>query len=272
MTEDNTGRNIVVAGPYWTWALPMLLLVLVAVILYNDSNIDVFFTINAFSKLTGDRIWALLTFLADGLVAFVLLFPLIQKNPRIVWAIFTAVLLNTLIGQSLKHLTHVPRPPKIIDPGQIHMIGPAWTSNAFPSGHASMIFILAGAFILTARRWWIRIILLAAASLIAMSRIVVGVHWPLDVLAGAFIGWLVIWLSLKLSFWTRWGWTSWRPKLFGALLLAACLVLFFMRYTGYDHILLEQRIIAGFFSILGFFEYLKLYGIELLHRRPGSLS
>ncbi|MFN2645594.1 MAG: phosphatase PAP2 family protein, partial [Burkholderiales bacterium] len=60
------------------------------------------------------------------------------------------------------------------------------------------------------------------ATVAALSRSVVGVHWPLDILAGAFGGWLAAVLALELARRTaRFGgrpavqWTV-------ALFLAAC--------------------------------------------------
>jgi len=264
MPDSKSDKNILEAGPYWTWIVPLFFLSCMAVIFWNDTNIDVFFVINGFSDVTGDKLWAFLTFFSDGLVTFVILLPWIRKKPRIIWAVLTAALLYTVIGQTIKHLANVPRPPKIIAPEHFHVIGPAWVTNSFPSGHASMIFILAGVFFFTTKKVWLRPFLLAFASLVAMSRIVVGVHWPLDVLAGAIIGWISIWVSLKLSYLTRWGWTGWRPKIIGAILLFGCVLLFFHDYTGYDQVLTEQRMIAVFFFIIGSLEYAKLFGINIL--------
>ncbi len=263
MTDHQTNKNILTAGPYWTWGFPIFLLACMAVILWNDTNLDVFFVINGFSGITGDKLWALLTFFSDGLVTVVILLPWIRKKPRIIWAVLMAALIYTIFGQAIKHLAQVPRPPKILAPEHFHLIGPGWTSNSFPSGHASMVFILAGVFFFTTSKIWLRPVLLVFASLVAMSRIVVGVHWPLDVLAGAVIGLISIWISLKLSYFTRWAWTAWRPKIIGAILLAGCVLLFFLDYTGYDHVLTEQRIIAVVFFIIGSFEYLKLYKTNL---------
>ncbi len=60
------------------------------------------------------------------------------------------------------------------------------TDPSFPSGHAATSF--AGATMLSAfaPRYWPAFYLLAVG--IAFSRIYVGVHWPLDVLAGAALG------------------------------------------------------------------------------------
>jgi membrane-associated phospholipid phosphatase len=263
MNENQTNKNILTAGPYRTWGIPLFLLACMAVILWNDTNIDVFFIINGFSGLTGEKLWALLTFFSDGLVTFVILLPWIRSKPRIVWAVLMAALISTVFIQAIKHLAQVPRPPDFLAPEHFNLIGPGWTSNSFPSGHASMVFVLAGVFFFTTSKIWLRPILLVLASLVAMSRIVVGVHWPLDVLAGVVIGWISIWIALKLSYITRWAWTAWRPKIIGAILLAGCVLLFFMDYTGYEHVLTEQRIIAVVFFIIGSFEYIKLYRMPL---------
>ena len=59
-------------------------------------------------------------------------------------------------------------------------------SHSFPSGHATTSFACATVLALTFPRLWLPLFVLAAA--IAWSRVYVGVHFPLDVLAGAVLG------------------------------------------------------------------------------------
>jgi undecaprenyl-diphosphatase len=75
-------------------------------------------------------------------------------------------------------------------------------TSSFPSGHAtsSMIFYLALALALTAHTRWNR---LAAAGavllslLIGISRVMLGVHWPSDVIGGWAFGMLWVLLTLR---------------------------------------------------------------------------
>ncbi len=62
----------------------------------------------------------------------------------------------------------------------------ASVGNSFPSGHAATSF--AGAIILGYLFHRALPGLLALAALVAVSRVYVGVHYPLDVLAGAALG------------------------------------------------------------------------------------
>jgi undecaprenyl-diphosphatase len=59
--------------------------------------------------------------------------------------------------------------------------------GSFPSGHATFYMCLAVAIFFVNRKfgWWA----ILTALFIGVSRIVSGVHWPLDILAGFFIGW-----------------------------------------------------------------------------------
>lgn len=77
-------------------------------------------------------------------------------------------------------------------------------SQSFPSGHAtsSMIFYMVMALTLTAGTRWHR---LAAAGafilslLIGISRVMLGVHWPSDVVGGWSFGLLWVLLTLRIA-------------------------------------------------------------------------
>jgi undecaprenyl-diphosphatase len=62
-------------------------------------------------------------------------------------------------------------------------------SQSFPSGHAATSF--AAATVIAAAAPRLRVPLYVLAALIAWSRVYVGVHYPLDVIAGAIYGTLL---------------------------------------------------------------------------------
>jgi undecaprenyl-diphosphatase len=69
-------------------------------------------------------------------------------------------------------------------------------SGAFPSGHAATAFAAATVIAWASRRLAIPVYVLA--TLVAWSRVYVGVHWPLDVIGGAVLGTLVAIALLRL--------------------------------------------------------------------------
>lgn len=65
-----------------------------------------------------------------------------------------------------------------------------------PSGHAAFFFALALAVFFTNKKWgyWF----FAGALLIGIARIFIGIHWPLDILAGAAVGLISAFLIKKI--------------------------------------------------------------------------
>ena len=80
-------------------------------------------------------------------------------------------------------------------------------TSSFPSGHAtsSMIFYLTVALTLTVGTRWHRAAAGAAillSLLIGISRVMLGVHWPSDVIGGWAFG--LLWVLLTLRIGQRW--------------------------------------------------------------------
>ena len=94
------------------------------------------------------------------------------------------ILIAESVSGALKAWIGRDRPP-LSNPDPAPLVDlPA--THSFPSGHATVAFACATTLALAVPR--LRIPLYVLAALIAFSRVYVGVHYPLDVLAGAVLG------------------------------------------------------------------------------------
>ena len=107
----------------------------------------------------------------------------------------------TLIGRGLNQVQklEVSRIRPDLEP---HLV--IEQSNSFPSGHSSgsMIFFLTLALLLTHRGPWRRWAAAGAvlvAILVGISRVMLGVHWPSDVVGGWVFGLLWVLLTLRIA-------------------------------------------------------------------------
>ena len=115
-------------------------------------------------------------------------------RPRLVVATLLCGLLAFQLATLIQVLVPVARPQATAEPVNI-LIAYA-NQQSLPSEHTLFAFLLAA--IVFGRRRSLGLEYLAGATIIGLSRIVVGVHWPLDVLAGALIGIGFGWLATLL--------------------------------------------------------------------------
>jgi membrane-associated phospholipid phosphatase len=99
------------------------------------------------------------------------------------------------IVEIIRFYYHHPRPPLAL---HITPLFPE-TTYSFPSGHAVFFFGLAMGVHFVNKK--LGRMLLISATLIGVARIIVGVHWPSDILAGAALGVLIAWMIFQI--WKR---------------------------------------------------------------------
>jgi membrane-associated phospholipid phosphatase len=253
----------------WAWAPPLTALLLLAAIAITGTNQRLFLLLNHAGHVFGNNFWVNLTLLGDGAVALALVVPSIKRAPNCFWAALIAAVIATLWVQGMKHVVNVPRPLAVLAAGQFFQSGPGYRAVSFPSGHAAAIFAITGIWIMgLSRRYLLRAALLALATLVSLSRVMVGVHWPLDLLGGMLGGWLGAWAGLALQ--ARWGWKSsgWAGFAAGIVLLVISGALLLSRHIGIPAVMPLQRVIGSICLVWGAWEMFQMLPRVQLRRQP----
>lgn len=137
-----------------------------------------------------DQIALLITNLGSqyAYILFLLFFYLLVDARKSRW--LGIVLLTSLyINFHLKGLIATER-PYLIDPSVARSddVVATGTGYSFPSGHAQGVMTLWGLVALLFQRWWLRIVCVVLIALVAVSRVYLGVHVPVDIYGGLAIG------------------------------------------------------------------------------------
>lgn len=137
-----------------------------------------------------DRLMPMITAAGNlGIIWIVIsVFLISKKDYRILGnMIIVGLIITTIVGEGIiKNVVRRKRPYHGDDNRKLLISKPI--TYSFPSGHTASSFAVAAIFIKTDNAASFGIITLA--TLIAFSRIYLGVHYPSDVLGGAIIGFI----------------------------------------------------------------------------------
>ena len=165
-----------------------LIISIIIVFLQDVMTLDqtLFFVINSVTNIVLDPFFILMTYAGSSVlwILVIILFWLDKRRKVSIYLIIVFIL-DSLSQIFLKTFFVRARPYESLSNIKFLNsdmdIGPS-----FPSGHTQRAF--SGATILGSFYNKLRIPLFIMASLVAISRIYIGVHYPLDVLAGAING------------------------------------------------------------------------------------
>jgi membrane-associated phospholipid phosphatase len=111
------------------------------------------------------------------------------RRLRLAAALAAATLLKPLVEAGAKTFVQRDRPAETLH-DVILRGNSAAHGLSFPSGHAMVIFAIATLVTPYLKGWW-RVLPWALAAAVCLSRVYLGAHFPLDVLAGAGLGMLI---------------------------------------------------------------------------------
>ena len=138
------------------------------------------------------------SWLGDGIFWYSLMLALLLTYGReaalAVLHMALAGMVCTLTYKAVKRSTLRPRPYEVLS--MVARGAPPLDAFSFPSGHT--LHAVAFTLIATAYFPWLAVLLAPFTLLVAASRIILGLHYPSDVLAGALIGAGIAGISLSL--------------------------------------------------------------------------
>jgi undecaprenyl-diphosphatase len=134
------------------------------------------------------------------LILILLLLIIFEKKKGIILGIFlllTIAISDQLSSHLIKPWVQRIRPCNVLP--DVHLLVGCTKSFSFPSTHASNLF--ASAYFISNFSKTFAPVLYFMAVLVALSRVYVGVHYPLDIMGGALLGVFCAGLAIILVKW-----------------------------------------------------------------------
>lgn len=150
-----------------------------------------FLPINALGEHIPKFLLHTITSFGNGMFLLAIALALGYKKPRFLFAILIAAILGGITSNVLKSYFNTLRPPAILVESAFHLADNAFKYDSFPSGHTLTAFLFASICSCFLKRIWVTFALLAIATLVGLTRIGLGIHWPIDTLIGGVLGCII---------------------------------------------------------------------------------
>jgi len=182
--------------PFPIWAMALFLAIIGSLMLWVKTlpQLDLIYWLQ---RDRNDFITVSLQLISDSVSIFSLGIPVAlaviaefksadKKNSRSSFLfVVLSIAMAGLVSYMIKNIGSVPR-PYAVDARLIKLsVG---GSFSFPSGHTTEAFAAFSSLVFLFPKWKIALPLFLWASLVAFSRIYLGVHYPFDILGGITIG------------------------------------------------------------------------------------
>ena len=177
---------------FYIYIFILILIILYAILLFSWRSLTKYDTA-LFLEIFDNRIPAIESFFVlwtnEGTFLFIALIVIIlwlkgEKTPAVYLAL--GLIIDAILVDILKAMIHRPRPFEVLPIIPLEL---GDNFGSLPSGHTSRAFLSATILSNFYRKHMAAFFLIAVS--IGISRIYVGVHYPLDVLIGAITGSLI---------------------------------------------------------------------------------
>lgn len=159
-------------------------------------NKPIFDFLNGLAKRNDilDMFWVFLAQYAIFLFGIVLIY-FVRKDRKLLLKAALGIIITVITVAVIKTIWFIPRP---FSEKEVNLLIEHREDSTFPSKHAAVAFTAAFGIFLQKKKLGIWLLLLALG--IALSRVIAGVHYPLDILAGAIIGISIAGVNHRLPF------------------------------------------------------------------------
>lgn len=125
----------------------------------------------------------IITYVVYAVYPIALILLMFDRDPRF-WRVLLAPSISFVLVSIFRKVVNAPRPYEVT--GKEPIIKKETEGNSFPSRHVFSVFVIASTLFFISKP--LGVLLMLFGIVLAVLRVIGGVHFPKDVIAGAIIG------------------------------------------------------------------------------------